>query len=274
MDRLVKLAFLLSGLLSLPAQLLPQAAPVPPATGRSQTLPEFEVASIKLTDVSTRQIFATFRVYPGGKLELHASTVLGFIYQAFLPIKITGGADWVYNDYYDLEAVPPQTIQPAITDLHTKPRLGDERLRQMLQAVLIQRFQLKYHYDSKTGDVYFLRRGEGPMVLQATKTDAAYATSPSREPVGTPRSPRLRGATMAELADSLGGVFGGPVVDETGLSGAYDFDGEPVAIDPEQKDDLTAPYVAFVKKMNLRIVKGKGEVRYFVIDSIQRPSAN
>jgi uncharacterized protein (TIGR03435 family) len=45
----------------------------------------------------------------------------------------------------------------------------------MLQALFIDRFQLKFHRETKTGDVYVLRRSGKALALRATEAPSANA---------------------------------------------------------------------------------------------------
>jgi uncharacterized protein (TIGR03435 family) len=251
-----------------------QASLATPATPARESLPEFDVASIKPTDVS-KDVKVGVRIYPGGRVEIRGTSLAGLIHQAFLPFEITGGGDWVYQVLFDLVALPPKPVQDTITDLHSKPWIGDERLRQMLQALIVRRFDLRFEYQEREGDVYFLRTGTHPIAARPTTTSAAYAISSNREPIfGSLRQWTLRGATMADLADWLSGALKCPVLDKTGLDGAYDYEEQETVIDPEHRPDSVESHMRLLRKLNLQVIKAKGPVRRFVITGAHKPSEN
>ena len=65
---------------------------------------------------------------------------------------------WTDNEKYGIEAKPSDSSQSEIKTLrYLWYSIEDEHLRQMLQALLIDRFELKFHRDIKTGTVYVLR---------------------------------------------------------------------------------------------------------------------
>ena len=67
--------------------------------------------------------------------------------------------DWIDKNLYAVEAKPPENSQPSITNLrHTWFDIEDVRLREMLQALLIDRFQLRFHRETKTGQIYLLEK--------------------------------------------------------------------------------------------------------------------
>lgn len=54
--------------------------------------------------------------------------------------------------------------------------IEDPRIRQMLQALLIERFQLKVSREARVGDVYELRRTDRPFKLSVWDGNAAEAS--------------------------------------------------------------------------------------------------
>lgn len=55
--------------------------------------------------------------------------------------------------------------------------IDDPVLRQMLQALLIDRFQLKVHRESGSGDVYLLKRNDKPLALKPAKIEEGATES-------------------------------------------------------------------------------------------------
>jgi uncharacterized protein (TIGR03435 family) len=116
-----------------------------------------------------------------------------------LPSKDSGIKDWRYGTW----------------------KVAAEHLREMLQTLLISRFQLKFHRETRTGDVYLLKQSAEPPAFHLTSVDA----SSLRTRLGSVHWFRLRqwvldAATMADVADRAVSVLGGvPVMDRTGLAG-------------------------------------------------------
>jgi uncharacterized protein (TIGR03435 family) len=80
----------------------------------------------------------------------------------------------------------------------------------------------------------------------------------------------------------LSRIVGRPVIDETGVKGAWRFglryttaDGTPVArgvtVAPDPGPSI---FTAVREQLGLRLDAGKGPVEYLAIDSVERPSAN
>ncbi len=234
-------------------------------------LPEFEAASVKPVDMNG-EILNAFIIRPGGRLDFKGQELDGLIRLAFHPERITGGAEWTRVEKFDIQAVPPEDLRGSITDLRTRPFIADPNIRQMLQALLIRRFKLRFHYESVATDVYLLQKGADDPTFRPTSVDPVKANSPGWSPIGRDAGNWvLRGATMAALADALSSFLRAPVLDETGLTGAYDYRqrGTDEAITPGQ--DLGPSFLAFFKEMKLTLQKTKRPIDVFVIDSAERP---
>jgi uncharacterized protein (TIGR03435 family) len=265
-----------------PSVRAPEAAP---KSGTAQVsdaaveLPEFEVASIKPTDLSGDIKVGVF-VYPGGRVVISGCELTDLIRIAFQLSyrQISGGANWTQEIKYDVEALPPKATQAAITSLqYGLSEIGDERLRQMLQALLIDRFQLKFHRATKTGDVYLLKRNGKPPAFHPTGADpSSPRASGSRSVYRRGGQWTLDAATMPELAQHLSAhVLGAPVLDRTELSGRFDYKQSQPSLDPaDPNDNLNSSFLRFVRELGLKLERTKGPVETFVIDRAAKPSPN
>src|SRR5258708_994194 len=146
-------------------------------------LPRFEVATVKPVDPQAPHTVG-IKVYPGGRVVALGLSLKDLIHAAFRVSywQISGGDAWTQADMYDLEAKPSENSN--IKDLrYTLFAIEDEHLREMSQALLIDRFQLKFHRETRTGDVYVLARSGKPVGLRP-----AEVSSPSEDTVPNPRS--------------------------------------------------------------------------------------
>jgi uncharacterized protein (TIGR03435 family) len=240
-------------------------------------LPEFEVASVKPTDLS-RDILVATHVYPGGRVVISGCELIGLIEIAFqvLPWQISGAAVWAQEDKYEVEAVPPKAMQASIEDLRVGHfEIADEHLREMLQSLLIHRFQLKFHWATKTGDVYLLKSNGKPPAFRPSRADPSSPRYGSISWRGR-RQWEIYAATMPQLAEYLSAhVLGAPVLDRTGLIGRLDYKQTQPGLDPaDPGDDLSSSFLRFIQELQLKLERTKGPVETFVIDRAAKPSAN
>jgi uncharacterized protein (TIGR03435 family) len=239
----------------------------------------FEVATIKPSDTMNGISDPGVKIYPGGKLVIHALSVRLLIVAAFDASywQLAGGEDWIGKDLYDVEAKPP--AQSGTYNLrHTRFGIGDQRVRLMLQTLLTERFQLRIHRETRTGPVYLLEKSGKTFLLRATKYSddhpllGTLGFSGEVEHVGghwflfDTSAPQL-----AKFASDY--VLHKPVIDQTGLEGSFDYRDPDVKIDLDNGDFENA-FTVFIREVGLKLTASKGSVETFVIDHAARPSAN
>jgi uncharacterized protein (TIGR03435 family) len=137
----------------------------------------------------------------------------------------------------------------------------------MLQALLADRFALKFHREMRELTVYSLAVAKNGPKLTAHQ-GAGYSSSSS-----SAGSISAMKATMAMLASRLERQLGRTVADHTGLTGEYDY---RLTWAPEQAADSTGPsiFTALEEQLGLRLDSAKGPVEIIVIESAGKPSAN
>jgi uncharacterized protein (TIGR03435 family) len=236
--------------------------------------PAFEVASVKPTAPGPGSINNLF-TFPGGRITCEGCRLQYLIMEAFdvRPFQISGGPGWMNEDRFDLEARPPADSQSS----HANPRNPklpmNEEQRQMLQALLADRFQLKYHREEREGTVYFLTKTNKKLKLEPAKDKDAYpwAGAPQGGGFGA-NGVAGTNITMPELAARLSRVLERPVMDRTGLDGSYDFKYEYSSDDGG--GDRTTSILMSMQGLGLNMESGKGPVRTIVIDRAEKPAGN
>ena len=172
---------------------------------------------------------------------------------------IKGGPDWATTgeDRYNIEAKAED------------PKATEEQLLQMLQALLVERFQLTFHREIKDTQGYALIVAKnGPKLKGATGEAVDFAISPMGKPApGQTNIMTARTFSMKRLAELLT-MFGPPVADRTGLTASYDF--------KLTWNDTDGPTLstALQEQLGLKLESQKVPVSYVVIDSAQKPTEN
>lgn len=140
----------------------------------------------------------------------------------------------------------------------------------MLQALLVERFQMKYHLEPVTLQGFALvvdKKGLKMKKSVSQDTDANFGPhgKPGRD-AGMFQGKRI---SMANLTQMLSG-FGdrGPGIDKTGLDGYYD-----VSLTWNNLDGPTID-TALLEQLGLRMEPQKVQTNYFVIDSAKQPIDN
>jgi hypothetical protein len=78
------------------------------------------------------------------------------------PYQVSGGPQWIQVDRFDLEAKPPASSpsRPANPPYPKAPPNAEQR--QMLATLLADRFQLKFHRETRDCPVYQLQPPKAP----------------------------------------------------------------------------------------------------------------
>lgn len=241
--------------------------------------PTFEVATIKPFDMKSGVSNAGVSVYPGGRLVIHALSLKALIMAAYDAgyWQLVGGEDWMQKEVYDLEAKAPDHTGPY-TLRHTRFQISDERLRQMLQALLGERFGLKLERITNTGVVYLLERTAKPLSLSSTKYSeerpAAGAPGFSGEVQFAGGHWFLFNASMSQLAKfASNNILHKPVIDRTALEGSFDYRDPDVKVEQDNSDP-EGTFQVFLHDVGLKLTPSKGPVETFLIEHADRPSAN
>jgi uncharacterized protein (TIGR03435 family) len=171
------------------------------------------------------------------------------------------GPDWIQrgDERFNLEA---KAENPTKTT--------EKQLLQMLQALLVERFQMKFHLEPVMLSGFGLTVAKGgPKLKASTSQDPDESFGGGGKPGRNGGTLRFRRCPMREFVRMLS-AFGdhGPGVDRTGLTGLYDF---TLTWDNEAGPSLDT---ALREQLGLRMDSEKVSTSYFVIDSAKRPSAN
>jgi len=263
-----------------PAQTVASRPPMEPEPAAG--LPAFEVASVKPTDPNVTHLMGV-HVYPGGRVTISAFSLKTLIQAAFglSHWQISGGDDWTAKDHYNVDAESPEAVRKSIKDFrYTLFGIEDARLREMLQALLIDRFQLKFHRETKTGDVYLLE--QSGKTLRLRPTDAQPADADLSADYGSFGSIgyasgqwNISAASMPQLAKFASDfILHVPVLDRTELSGSFNYRQSQPDLEPKYSGDQSESFLNYLAEVGLKMERSKGPVETLVIDHAAKPSPN
>ena len=150
--------------------------------------------------------------------------------------------------------------------------------RQMMQALLAERFKLAAHWETRQLPVYALKTVSGKSRLKASDPDKDRPTQPGS--IGCPvDDPHCNifccgSTTITVLAGALTRVLGRPVIDTTGLTGSYDFGVLKWAGDESAGSSLPSLPTLLRDELGLELKAERGPVPVLVIDYVEKPSPN
>jgi len=202
--------------------------------------------------------------------NMTAKTMMATMYR--IPARqIEGGPDWFGFDRFDVEARADRGGY-SIDELHT-----------MFKNLLKDRFGLDIHVDTREGPVYILTVVRGGTKMKSDGSKAGLNIP--MMPAGPGRWTGTK-VPMEYLCWFLGQVSPNDirsVIDETGLKDVYDFElsfapelPPGVSSDslPPELRSLPALRDALEEQLGLVLKPAKGPVNYYVIDHVDKPSAN
>jgi uncharacterized protein (TIGR03435 family) len=229
-------------------------------TPGSEKRAEFEVASIKPT--ATKDGSFTEQYPPGGGFSARGITVKVLLRGSYAleDYQISGGPDWISSAGFDIQA-------RAAAGTGDLPR---EQVRQMVQALLADRFHLVLHRETRQLPVYDLVVGKtGPRLHSADSSTGGTKTMLGQLIV--------KKMSMTTLASILAFDVKRPVRDETALNGEFAFTLEwTPGLGESDAGASSRPslFTAVQEQLGLKLESAKGPVEVVVIDHVEKPSEN
>lgn len=274
----------------------------------ASTTPEFEVASVK-PNKSGDPPNSNFPLGPGDVYVRNGGyfSATGFPLMTYMTFayKISGNQvqylspqlpDWAKTERYDIQA-------------RANGDPGKDQMRLMMRSLLADRFKLATHYENREVPVFafvlwksgktgprlrpHLDKSPCPTEQPASSAPAivdglpAFCNGIYPLPSTIPGSFRFAGrsVTIGFIADtfSAGTNLGRPMIDQTGLSGTFDFTLEwtperrgPAPPGADVGPDSPGPSFeeALREQLGIKLQSQKGSISVLVVDHVERPSAN
>jgi uncharacterized protein (TIGR03435 family) len=262
------------------------------ALGQSAETPHFLAADVRPSPKSQSPTSQFMRppASRGERYEVKNASIVDLIALAYgyNAVNILGGPSWLELDRFDILAKQPPQTPPDLQ----KP---------MLQALLAERFKLVIKEETKAMPSYVLTAGKKPQLKEAdgsgdTGCKPQSASGPVGEGIGrimlatTDGQPiqinlangmityQCRNMTMKTFADALPRFLGAnlgvnPVLDQTGLSGVWNFEFK-YSLLTNGAQRLTVPE-AVDKELGLKLEDKPTPVPVIVVQSVnQKPIDN
>jgi uncharacterized protein (TIGR03435 family) len=258
--------------------------------------PEFEVASVKPSEPLTNGRVSVGVHIDGAMVRCTYFSLLNYLNMAYdvKDYQIVG-PDWLGGAHFDIDAKRPEGVE------------GEKALRGMVASLLEDRFKLVIHRETRDLPAYALVVAKSGLKMKEVPPDPDVDTSK----VDVNVTSGARGATVdlgggatisyglnklearkvniPSILDSLSKFLDRPVVDETVLTGRYNFtleysvselktmvrdNGGDASQIPDFGGDQPSIFTS-VEALGLKFEPRKAPVPVIVIDSIQKtPTAN
>jgi len=244
--------------------------PPPPKPMDPAANPDVEVATVKLSPPEARGRLYTMRGTQLMAINVSLLNVITFAYDVH-ERQVSGGPAWMSTDKFEIVIKPDTPGQPNI-----------RQMKLLLQKVLTDRFQFKFHTEKRELSVYAITQ---PANTKHKMTESAAGQNLPNLIYSRPGFLPARNVTMTDLAQSMQtAVLDRPVVNQTKIEGRYDFtlDWMPdefqfASFGPQQPlPDNGKPNIfqAFQDQLGLKLESTKALADVVVIDKAEKPSEN
>jgi uncharacterized protein (TIGR03435 family) len=218
----------------------------------------FEVAAIR----SHAGAVASVGISTSGpRVTVSAMSVSNLVRYAYdvKSYQLAGGPDWATEDRWDI-----------VAKAEGDGALTKAQARKMIEALLAERFQVKLRRETKEMAVYALVVGKGGPKLKTSAPD-----TPGMLTMDGTRTTRITttNGNMEQLVAQLGHMDR-PVLDKTGLTGAYDYKLEWAPDDAPADLKMPTIFNALQEQLGLKLESTKGAIQMLIIDHVEKPSPN
>lgn len=206
----------------------------------SMAPPAHVYESVSIRSIKSKPATAPTVDFRNNGLTASNVTAQMLIQQAYkvAPYQIAGAPDWLNRECYDVEAKIEQSLADELAKGDVN-ELGAAH-QPMLLELLADRFQLSVHRESRQLPAFALVVAKGGSKLHEARPGDTYPNG-IKDAMGNSHGDVMRfltgtvigqGVPLAPFIQELSRQVGRPVLDQTGLTGKYDFfltwsDGQP-----------------------------------------------
>jgi len=226
--------------------------------------PAFEVASIRAGQPGRESI-----EYVPGSVTMRNMRLTACIRWAYnIPDFQISGPGWLSEVWFDINAKAGTPAKEA-------------ELRLMMRTLLAERFKLTVHRENKEMSALMLTVGKNGHKLKQVETEEQPSFKTGKLNLTG------KGATIAQLIEFLSRELRHPIIDQTGLSGRFDYfldiapyfteemqrNGGPGGGPPPDAPGIVAQ--ALQAQLGLRVDAKKATVEMLVVDTMEKaPTEN
>jgi uncharacterized protein (TIGR03435 family) len=196
--------------------------------------------------------------------------------------RISGGPEWIRNDFYNVVAKLPSGAAKA-------------RIPEFLRALLADRLGLVVRHESKDSPVYTMVAGKGGPKLKMSPDIPDSGPHPSISSVPLTFADgrlgiccgraELHRITMLRFAEMLASQTDRPVIDKTGIAGMFEISLHWAADDQHGKRGYDSPppvdtsnegsiYSALQEQLGLKLEPRRAPLDYLFVERVVRPTDN
>jgi uncharacterized protein (TIGR03435 family) len=251
-------------------------APGGSSTPVAAPTPAFDLAAIHLHIPEPHEHNSIWSSPFDSHFKAENMTLMGLIHWAFnMPeSRILGAPSWATSTSFNIDAEADSSVDTQMHSLGANE--GTLQKQKMVQALLVDRFKLVTHTETRELPVYALIVAKGGPRLSAPEKDGSWLNH-GRDHI------EIEGFnnSVATLAEELSKEVGRDVIDKTGISGRHKITltwAPDAGANPEASSAAadTGPsiFTALQEQLGLKLEPQKGPVAVLVIDHAEMPTQN
>jgi uncharacterized protein (TIGR03435 family) len=178
--------------------------------------------------------------------------------------QVTALPDWADSLLWVINAESPGTAEPT-----------QDQVRPMLQALLADRFHLKFHRDGKEVPVYYLVQTKKTAAFHAALPEETFSWNMTAEPNKNSFRSKATKESIGDFVQLTGVSADRPLIDKTGIAGDIDYD-ILVSLDGVKTpdDQQRAILDAIKEQLGFKLEPARDKIDLLVIDHSEKASEN
>lgn len=226
--------------------------------------PDWEVVTVRPGDPNGRN--AGFHL-EGRQVFIERKTVKDMLLVGYEMHKkqIANAPDWAGSEIWDVKGVPDAPGKPSL-----------RQLQSLTCKALVERFGLVSHTEQREMEVFALTVAKGGSKMTPSAGDPNGLPN-ENDNGGAVVTMRVENMSMKEFALLMKFFTDRPVVDQTGLSGRFDFQMKWTSDESRAPADGSAPpslFTAMQEQIGLKLEPVKAKTDVLVIDKLEKPGEN
>jgi uncharacterized protein (TIGR03435 family) len=227
--------------------------------------PDWDVVTVRPTDPTVTNASIQMK---GRQFVMENRTVETLLLVGYGVHKkqVVNAPDWIRTERWDVRGVPDVPGEPSLRQMQILAR-----------KVLAERFGLVTHTEKREMEVYALTVAKSGEKMTPSASDPNGLPDENDRENGGVRMMQAANISMPDFALMMKFFMDRPVVDQSGLTGRYDFRFQWTFDETRAPADGTAPpgmFTAIQEQLGLKLEPVKGQTDVLVVDKVERPSAN
>jgi uncharacterized protein (TIGR03435 family) len=241
------------------------AIPEPQKAMATNADPDWEVVTVKPTDPTVMNASTGME---GRQFVLTNRSVETMFLMGYSVHKkqIVNAPEWARTDRWDVRGVLDVPGQPSLPQMQS-----------LIRKLLAERFGLVTHMEKREMEVYALKLAKGGQKMTPSAGDPNGVPNENDRENGGQRTMQATNISPAEFALMMTYFMDRPVVDQTGLTGRYDFQWKYTFDEMRVPTDGTAApsvFTAIEEQLGLKLEPVRATTDVMVLDKLERPGKN